>query len=132
MSRLTRSGSAPPRVPARTGVRDGGADLVPSTSMARATADLGKLDHLVDRGLAAIDAGEVDTAETLLDDARGMVGENHVRVLHLAGMLGWAHGDLERATGFLMQAADLKPERADIYLDCAECLFAGDEIEEAE
>jgi predicted Zn-dependent protease len=100
--------------------------------MARATADLDKLDLLVDRGLAAIDAGEIDTAETLLDDARGMVGENHVRVLHLAGMLGWAHGDLERATGYLMQAADLKPERADIYLDCAECLFAGDEIEEAE
>jgi tetratricopeptide (TPR) repeat protein len=92
----------------------------------------GDVDRLVDRGLQAVDDGELETAESLLDDARGLVGENHARTLHLAGMLAWAKGDLERANGWLMQAADAGSDRADIQLDCAECLFAGDEIDEAE
>jgi len=92
----------------------------------------GDVDQLVDRGLQAVDDGELETAESLLDDARGIAGENNARVLHLAGMLAWAKGDLERATGFLMQAADAGSDRADIQLDCAECLFAGEEIDEAE
>lgn len=90
------------------------------------------IDNLIDRGLEAVDAETLETAEQILDDARTEVGENHVRVLHLAGMLAWAQGDIERATGFLMQATDQQPERGDIYLDCAECLFLVDEIDEAE
>lgn len=93
------------------------------------TADV---DELVDRGLRAVEDDELDTAESILDDLKGSVGENQPRVLHLAGMLAWAQGDLERATGYLMQAADGAPDRADVQLDCAECLFAGEEIEEAE
>jgi tetratricopeptide (TPR) repeat protein len=92
----------------------------------------GDVDQLVDRGLQAVDDGELETADSILDDARGIVGENHPRVLHLAGMLSWARGDLERANGYLMQAADTGNDRADIQLDCAECLFQGDEIDEAE
>jgi len=93
------------------------------------TADL---DELVDRGLRAVEDDELDTAQSILDDVKGSAGENQPRVLHLAGMLAWSQGDLERATGFLMQASDGAPDRADVQLDCAECLFAGDEIEEAE
>lgn len=91
-----------------------------------------EIDELVDRGLRAVDDDQLDTAESILDDAKGLAGENHVRVLHLAGMVAWSRGDLERATGFLMQAADGNGGRADIHLDCAECLFAGEEVEEAE
>lgn len=93
------------------------------------TADI---DSLVDRGLQAVNEDQLDTADSLLDDARGIAGENHVRVLHLAGMLAWARGDLERANGYLMQAADMDGARTDLLLDCAECLFASDEIDEAE
>jgi tetratricopeptide (TPR) repeat protein len=91
-----------------------------------------EIDDLIDRGIAAVEQDELDEAETILDDARGRAGENHVRVLHLAGLLAWARDDFEHATGYLMQAADLSPNRADIYLDCAECLFMGEETEEAE
>ncbi|MBK6921706.1 MAG: tetratricopeptide repeat protein [Deltaproteobacteria bacterium] len=90
------------------------------------------VDALVDQALRAVDDDELDTAESILDDCKGSVGENHPRVLHLAGMLAWAQGDLERANGFLMQAADGAPDRADIQLDCAECLFTGEELDEAE
>ncbi|MBC8068418.1 MAG: tetratricopeptide repeat protein [Deltaproteobacteria bacterium] len=93
------------------------------------TADI---DDLVDRGLRAVEDDQLDTAESILDDVKGIAGENHARVLHLAGMVAWSRGDLERATGFLMQAADADGARADIHLDCAECLFAGEEVEEAE
>lgn len=90
------------------------------------------LDELVDRGLRAVEEDELDSAAAVLEELEGKFGENQPRVLHLAGMVAWAQGDLERATGFLMQASDGAPERADVQLDCAECLFAGDEIEEAE
>lgn len=90
------------------------------------------VDALIDRGIEAVEQDRLDEAENILDEARGIAGENHVRVLHLAGLLAWARDDFEHATGFLMQAADLSPKRADIYLDCAECLFMGEEIEEAE
>jgi Flp pilus assembly protein TadD len=91
-----------------------------------------EIDDLIDRGIAAVEKDELDEAETILDDARGRAGENHVRVLHLAGLLAWARDDFEHATGYLMQATDLSPQRPDVYLDCAECLFMGEEIEEAE
>ncbi|MFO0633507.1 MAG: tetratricopeptide repeat protein [Nannocystaceae bacterium] len=98
--------------------------------MAKAKAT--DVDTLVDRGLRAVDDDTLDTAASILDDLRGSVGENHPRVLHLAGMVAWAEGDLERATGFLMQASDSGGDRADVRLDCAECLFAGEELDEAE
>lgn len=90
------------------------------------------IDSLVDRGLQAIEDDKLDDAEKILEEARDNAGENHVRVLHLAGLVAWAQDDLEHATGFLMQATDLSPKRADIYLDCAECLFTVEEVEEAE
>ena len=90
------------------------------------------VDELIDRGLDAVEAEELDAAERILDEAGKLAGENHVRVLHLAGMLAWAQGDLEHATGFLQQAADLAPNRLEIYLDCAECQFLCDERSEAE
>jgi tetratricopeptide (TPR) repeat protein len=89
-------------------------------------------DELIDRALQAIDEDELDKADDLLDKAQGSMGENHPRVLHLAGMLEWARDDVERATGYLQQAADLGPDRPEIYLDCAELLFADDALEEAE
>src|SRR5688572_18579313 len=90
------------------------------------------VDELIDRGLDAVEAEELENAERILDEAGKLAGENHVRVLHLAGMLAWAQGDLEHATGFLQQAADLAPNRLEIYLDCAECQFLCDERSEAE
>lgn len=89
-------------------------------------------DALIDRALKAIEDDELDAADDLLDQAQGKMGENHPRVLHLAGMLEWARDDIERATGYLQQAADLNPPRPEIYLDCAELLFADDALEEAE
>ncbi len=93
----------------------------------------GDLGAIVTRGHAAIEADDLVGAEAALDEARRLAGENHVRVLHLSGMLAWAQGDHERASGYLMQAADLSPEDADVYLDCAECIMAvGDDLDEAE
>jgi tetratricopeptide (TPR) repeat protein len=89
-------------------------------------------DGLIERALKAIEDDELDAADDLLDQAQGKMGENHPRVLHLAGMLAWARDDLEHAAGYLMQAADLGPDRPEIYLDCAELLFADDALEEAE
>ncbi len=85
-------------------------------------------DELVERGLAADEDGDVELAERILDEAGRRLGENHPRVLHLAGRVAWAHGDIDRATGFLQQATDHKPERPDIYIDCARCLhIVGDD-----
>jgi Flp pilus assembly protein TadD len=91
-----------------------------------------EIDALIDRGLAAVEDDKLEEAEEILEDARNAAGENHVRVLHLAGLLAWARDDLEHATGFLMQATDLAPPHPNIYLDCAECLFTVQEVEEAE
>lgn len=91
-----------------------------------------EIDELIDRGLEAVDNDELEQAQGILDDAREKAGENNARVLHLAGMCAWADDDLEHATGFLMQATDQSPTGAQIYLDCAECLFSVEEIEEAE
>lgn len=89
---------------------------------------VGGVDELVDRGLAADEDGDVELAERLLDEAGRRLGENHPRVLHLAGRVAWAHGDIDRATGFLQQATDQKPERPDLYIDCARCLhIVGDD-----
>lgn len=89
-------------------------------------------DELLDRGIASVEEDDLDAAERILDKAREIRGENDPRVLHLAGLATWAAGDIDRACGFLMQAVDQQPERFDIYLDCAECLFVGGEISEAE
>ena len=91
-----------------------------------------EIDALIDRGLAAVEDDKLDQAEEILEEARNTAGENHVRVLHLAGLLAWAQDDLEHATGYLMQATDLAPPHPNIYLDCAECLFTVAEVEEAE
>lgn len=91
------------------------------------------LDAIVDRGLAAVDDDDLNTAEQALEEAARLGGENHVRVLHLAGMVAWAQGRLDQAAGYLMQAADAAPEDARIYLDCAECLLLHDQdLDEAE
>jgi tetratricopeptide (TPR) repeat protein len=84
---------------------------------------IGGIDALVERGLQADEEGDVDLAERILDEAGRRLGENHPQVLHLAGRVAWAHGDIDRATGFLQQATDQKPDRADIYIDCARCLL---------
>lgn len=91
------------------------------------------LDAIVDRGLAAVDDDDLQTAEDALEEAAGVGGENHVRVLHLAGMVAWAQGRLDQAAGYLMQAVDAGPEDPQIYLDCAECLLLHDQdLDEAE
>lgn len=91
-----------------------------------------EIQALLDRGLKAVEDDELDQADTILEEASSKLGENDPRVLHLAGMVAWAREDVEHATGYLMQAADQNPGRADIYLDCAECLFLVEEPEEAE
>lgn len=83
---------------------------------------VGGVDELIDRGIAADEVGDIDTAERVFDVASRRLGENHPRVLHLAGRIAWAHGDIERATGFFQQATDAEPDRAEIYIDCARCL----------
>lgn len=91
------------------------------------------IDALVDRGLAAVEADDLETATQILEDATKVGGENHVRVLHLTGMLAWAEGRPEHAAGYLMQAVDAGSEDANIYLDCAECLLLHDQdLDEAE
>lgn len=84
--------------------------------------EVSDVDELLDRGLAADEEHDFDVAERILDEASDRLGENHPRVLHLAGRVAWAHGDVERAAGFFQQAADQKPGRADIHIDCARCL----------
>lgn len=91
------------------------------------------LDALIDRGLEAVDEDDLPAAEEALEEAARLGGENHVRVLHLAGMLAWAQGRIDQATGYLMQAADAAPDDPRIYLDCAECLLVNDQdLDEAE
>lgn len=84
---------------------------------------VGGIDELVARGLQADEDGDVDLAERIHDEAANRLGENHPQVLHLAGRLAWARGDIDRATGFLQQATDKKPEQPEIYIDCARCLL---------
>lgn len=92
-----------------------------------------ELNSIVQRGLEAVDADDLDTAQKELDAASGVAGESDPRVLHLSGMLAWAQGDVDRAMGFLLQSVDAQPEPVEIYLDCAECVFMnGDDLDEAE
>jgi tetratricopeptide (TPR) repeat protein len=91
------------------------------------------LKTVIRQGLDALDAEELDAAQAALDEAARLAGENHVQVLHLAGMVAWAEGRIDNAAGYLMQAVDAGSDDPDIYLDCAECLFIhGDDLEEAE
>ncbi len=91
------------------------------------------IDDLVDRGLAAVESDDLESATQILEEAAKVAGENHVRVLHLTGMLAWAEGRPEHAAGYLMQAADAGSEDPNIYLDCAECLLLHDQdLDEAE
>ena len=91
------------------------------------------IDAIVDRGLEAVEKDNLETAQQLLEEATKLGGENHVRVLHLTGMLAWAEGRPEHAAGYLMQAADAGSEDPNIYLDCAECLLLHDQdLDEAE
>lgn len=88
--------------------------------------------ELLAKGIEAVEEDDFDTADRILDKARELLGENHARVLHLAGLLVWAKGEFERACGYLMQATDGEPDRFEIYLDCAECLFVTGELADAE
>lgn len=92
------------------------------------------VDELLDRGLRADEEQNLDLAERIVDEAGSRLGENHPRVLHLAGRVAWAHGDVERALGFFQQATDQSPGRAEIHIDCARCLLlmgeADDQAEE--
>ena len=91
------------------------------------------IDTVIRGGLDAVEAGDLEAALDAVDKAAKSVGENHVRVLHLNGMIAWAEGRVENAAGYLMQAADLGAEHPEVYLDCAECLFIhGDDLDEAE
>ncbi len=91
------------------------------------------LDTVIRGGLDAVEAGDIQTALDAVDAAAKQVGENHVQVLHLNGMIAWAEGRVENASGYLMQAVDLGSEQPEVYLDCAECLFIhGDDLGEAE
>lgn len=91
------------------------------------------IDALVDRGLKAVEDDDLESATQILEEATKVAGENHVRVLHLTGMLAWAEGRPEQAAGYLMQAADAGSEDPNIYLDCAECLLLHDQdLDEAE
>ncbi|MEZ4429840.1 MAG: tetratricopeptide repeat protein [Nannocystaceae bacterium] len=85
------------------------------------------VDAVVDRGLTAVEEEDLERALEALDEAQRLVGENHVRVLHLAGLIAWSEGRLENAAGYLQQAVDAGAEQAEIYLDCAECLATSDQ-----
>ena len=91
------------------------------------------LDPILRRGLSALDDDDVEVAQQALDEATKLAGENHPRVLHLAGMLAWAEGRVDNAAGYLMQAVDQGAEEPEIHLDCAECLFVhGDDLDQPE
>jgi len=91
------------------------------------------IDAIVDQGLKAVEDDELQQATELLEEATKLGGENHVRVLHLTGMLAWAEGRPEHAAGYLMQAADAGGTDPNVYLDCAECLLISDQdLDEAE
>lgn len=88
--------------------------------------------ELLAKGIEAVEEDDFDAADRILDKAGDLLGENHPRVLHLAGLLSWAKGEFSRACGYLLQATDADPGRFEIYLDCAECLFVTGEITDAE
>ncbi len=88
--------------------------------------------ELLAKGIEAVEEDDFDAADRILDKAGELLGENHPRVLHLAGLLAWAKGEFERACGYLMQATDGEPEQFEIYLDCAECLSVTGELSDAE
>lgn len=91
------------------------------------------IDAIVDAGLEAVENDDLEAAQQHLEEATKLGGENHVRVLHLTGMLAWAEGRPEHAAGYLMQAADAGSNDPNIYLDCAECLLLFDQdLDEAE
>lgn len=87
---------------------------------------------LLQRGLEALEADDLESAHESLERARATAGDDDAGVLHLSGMIAWAEGDFEVATRDLLAAVDHAPTRPDVRLDCAECLFSIDEIEEAE
>lgn len=95
-------------------------------------ADKRNIEALLREGLEALEADDVESAQEHLERARTTAGGEHAGVLHLSGMLAWAQGDYEQATHDLLAAVDRAPARPDIRLDCAECLFSIDELEEAE
>ncbi len=95
-------------------------------------AAMSDLDALIDRGLQAVEDENIEAAKAALTEAQATAGENHVRVLHLRGLLAWAQEDLEQATKLLLEAADQGAGRPDIHFDAAECLFTIEEVEEAE
>jgi len=95
-------------------------------------ADKRNIEALLRDGLEALEADDVESAQEHLERARSTAGEEHAGVLHLSGMIAWAEGDYEQATHDLLAAVDRAPDRPDIRLDCAECLFSIDELEEAE
>lgn len=88
---------------------------------------------LLEKGLTALDDGDLPGAKEALGQAKQELGEQDAGVLHLSGAIAWASGEIERASGFFMQAVDLGPADPMIYLDCAELLLqeVGD-IDEAE
>lgn len=95
--------------------------------------EVADVDALIDRGLLADEEHDLDLAERILDEAGKRLEENHPRVLHLAGRIAWANGDIERASGFFQQATDAEPKRPEIHIDCARCLLLlGDSDDHAE
>ncbi|MEE9386623.1 MAG: tetratricopeptide repeat protein [Nannocystaceae bacterium] len=87
----------------------------------------------IERGLSAIESDDLEGAQQALEQALSLGSEDHVGVLHLTGMLAWASGDLESASGYLMQAVDQRPNRPEVYLDCADLLLStGHELDLAE
>ncbi|TPV96601.1 MAG: tetratricopeptide repeat protein [Myxococcales bacterium FL481] len=91
------------------------------------------LSAVIEQGLAAVENENVLEAKEVLDDATRRAGENHAGVLHLSGMIAWAEGELDRASGFLQQAVDRRPATPGVYLDCAELLLLrGQEPDAAE
>ncbi len=93
---------------------------------------MSEIDALIDRGLAAVEDENIEAATAALEEATEKAGAEHARVLHLSGLLAWAQDDLETATTTLLKAADLESGRPEIHFDCAECLYAMEEVEEAE
>jgi len=109
-----------------------GADPARTAAMADKEMTVSDSSELLAKGIEAVEGDDFDTADRILDKAGDLLGENDSGVLHLAGLLAWARGEFERACGFLMQATDAEPDRFEIYLDCAECLFVTGDIGDAE
>jgi Flp pilus assembly protein TadD len=90
------------------------------------------LEELYRGALTAIDELRLDAARAAIRQATELAGTNAIEVLHLRGMLAWASGEREAASGFLMQAADEGINRPEVYLDCAELEMELGELDEAE